>query len=379
MRILIGLTLSLAAAGLSAQTAGPEGQKWFQGKVAYIKPDNSCNCIHDDVGPGAGLGTWFTPRLGIELDYLKVHLKSRSGSVDVPEQHGLLSGLLNLAPNGAGWYTYLRAGVGVARVASPYSLTAGTVDKLSYHGGGGVQRFFGTRGMASLEVRSVTITTAERRVEYQGLLGLGLRWGGEAAPAAAQEPATAPVAAAPEPAASPTAVSTPSTPVIAQAPAPEPVPPAPASAAQPQPPTRIVLDDATLHFANNQAVLSAKGRAAVGKVAVSLKAYAGSFELVVTGHTSSLGGRAYNLALSRRRAEAVAKVLAAEGLPADRIRSVGMGPDQPLADNGTRAGQARNRRVEINVKAAAAEVRHTEEDLQDLPVPAPLKKKPAKP
>ena len=98
---------------------------------------------------------------------------------------------------------------------------------------------------------------------------------------------------------------------------------------------------------------------------------------MVTGHTSSLGGRAYNKALSLKRANAVAQVLIAEGIAAERVKTEGLGPDQPIAENKTKAGQARNRRVEIEVKAAGVEVKRTETDIFDPA--APVKKKPVKP
>ena len=137
-----------------------------------------------------------------------------------------------------------------------------------------------------------------------------------------------------------------------------------------------MLDDATLHFANNQAVLSPEGVAAIRAVARSLKAYPGTFDLLVTGHTSRVGSRAHNLALSGRRAEAVVTVLVEEGIPAQRIRSQGMGPDRPIADDATKAGEARNRRVEIEVKAAGTEVRHNVVGLEQPGAPAPARKRP---
>ncbi len=377
MRFVTGTMMLVLATGLAAQTAGPAGQKWVQGRLAYVKPDNTCNCIKDAFGLGLGVGTWFSSRLGAEADLLSLTLKSRQGSVSASELHVMASGLFNLVPDGP-WYPYLRAGVGLARVDTPYSLTSGSADKFSYHAGVGVQRFFSSRGLASAEVRSVTIDTSARRVEYQGLLGIGLRWGAPAQ-AAAPAPAQAPVALPPAPPA-PEPVAVAPAPQPAAAPAPQPaVAPAPGIAAQaPKPPARIVLDDATLHFANNQAALAPQGVAAIRQVARSLSGYGGSFTLVVTGYTSSAGGRALNLALSRKRAEAVARVLVAEGIAAERIQSAGAGPDRPIADNRTRAGQARNRRVKIEVKAQNVEVRHNEAEIMDAP-PAPAKPSAAKP
>lgn len=126
-----------------------------------------------------------------------------------------------------------------------------------------------------------------------------------------------------------------------------------------------------LHFANGKADLSPEGTEAVQKVAESLKGFKGDYTLVVSGHTSSQGGAAFNKALSLRRAQAVAKVLVDSGLPAGSVQAVGVGPDQPIADNKTVEGQAKNRRVEIDVKVKGTEVekRTISTDVQESPAP----------
>ena len=68
------------------------------------------------------------------------------------------------------------------------------------------------------------------------------------------------------------------------------------------------------------------------------------------GHTDNVGTRDYNLGLSKRRADAVAKVLTEGGFPADRVEATGLGYSVPLADNATAEGRARNRRVVIIVQ-----------------------------
>lgn len=71
---------------------------------------------------------------------------------------------------------------------------------------------------------------------------------------------------------------------------------------------------------------------------------------LVRGHTDNVGTREYNFALSKRRADAVAKVLTEGGFPADRVEATGHGFNQPLADNATADGRAKNRRVVIIVQ-----------------------------
>jgi outer membrane protein OmpA-like peptidoglycan-associated protein len=70
----------------------------------------------------------------------------------------------------------------------------------------------------------------------------------------------------------------------------------------------------------------------------------------IEAHTDSQGADAANLALSQKRADAVRLVLAASGLSPTRLKAVGKGESDPLVDNGTADGRARNRRVEIIVE-----------------------------
>ncbi len=71
-----------------------------------------------------------------------------------------------------------------------------------------------------------------------------------------------------------------------------------------------------------------------------------ALRLRLVGHTDSAGSAAVNLPLSARRAEAVRTWLAANGVSPDRLAADGRGPDEPIADNGTEAGRALNRRVQ---------------------------------
>ncbi|MBD1573178.1 OmpA family protein [Vibrio sp. S17_S38] len=70
----------------------------------------------------------------------------------------------------------------------------------------------------------------------------------------------------------------------------------------------------------------------------------------ITGHTDSQGAAIYNQILSKRRAQAVANYLVQQGVNPHMIIVMGMGEKQPLADNTTEVGRAKNRRVEINFK-----------------------------
>ena len=75
-----------------------------------------------------------------------------------------------------------------------------------------------------------------------------------------------------------------------------------------------------------------------------------SVEVVIAvGHADATGSDAYNQRLSMRRAEAVKKFLVGKGVEANRIYTEGKGESAPVADNRTREGRAKNRRVEVEV------------------------------
>ena len=69
----------------------------------------------------------------------------------------------------------------------------------------------------------------------------------------------------------------------------------------------------------------------------------------VSGHTDSTGSDAYNLTLSQQRAQSVASYLISQGNDQRRFYTQGFGESRPVADNGSDAGRAANRRVEIQI------------------------------
>lgn len=77
-------------------------------------------------------------------------------------------------------------------------------------------------------------------------------------------------------------------------------------------------------------------------------------DLLIVGHTDSVGRTAYNQDLSERRAAAAATYLASQGVIRTRIRSAGRGEAEPVAPNATDEGRQKNRRVEVAIYASQA-------------------------
>jgi outer membrane protein OmpA-like peptidoglycan-associated protein len=70
----------------------------------------------------------------------------------------------------------------------------------------------------------------------------------------------------------------------------------------------------------------------------------------IEGNTDSTGSHAYNMQLSKERAEAVKRYLTEKyGYPAPRMRTAGNGPDRPMDSNSTPEGREKNRRTDIKV------------------------------
>lgn len=101
-------------------------------------------------------------------------------------------------------------------------------------------------------------------------------------------------------------------------------------------------------FDFDQSTLKPQGKAALDQLLGQLTGM--DLEVIVTvGHTDAVGSDAYNQKLSQRRAEAVKAYLVTQGVETSRVYTEGKGETQPVADNTTAAGRAKNRRVTVEV------------------------------
>ena len=101
-------------------------------------------------------------------------------------------------------------------------------------------------------------------------------------------------------------------------------------------------------------VVRPEARTNLRNLATSLDKYPGS-NLLIVGHTDSVGTDTYNLGLSERRADAAAAYLAAQGVTQSRIGARGLGETEPVAPNESEAGRSQNRRVEVAIYASEAQ------------------------
>ena len=145
----------------------------------------------------------------------------------------------------------------------------------------------------------------------------------------------------------------------AAAPAAAPAPAAPAAAtpaATPAPAPAMatkVTYAADAFFDFDKAVLKPAGKAKLDDLVSKVKGI--NLEVIIAvGHTDSVGSDAYNQKLSVRRSEAVKAYLVSKGIEKNRVYTEGKGEKQPVADNKTKEGRAKNRRVEIEVVGTRA-------------------------
>jgi outer membrane protein OmpA-like peptidoglycan-associated protein len=108
----------------------------------------------------------------------------------------------------------------------------------------------------------------------------------------------------------------------------------------------IVLTIGDVLFATGKADLSANANKSVATLAEFLMRNPNR-NVLIEGHTDSVGKDDYNLALSRKRADSVKAKLVEDGIEAGRITAVGYGKTFPVASNDTTAGKAQNRRVDV--------------------------------
>jgi OOP family OmpA-OmpF porin len=134
----------------------------------------------------------------------------------------------------------------------------------------------------------------------------------------------------------------------APAPAPAPAPKPPAPPAPPAPVSEKVTFAADAFFDFDKSVLKSEAKAKLDDL-VSKTGGINLEVIIAVGHTDSVGSDAYNQKLSVARSEAVKAYLVTKGVEKNRVYTEGKGEKQPVADNKTAEGRAKNRRVEIEV------------------------------
>jgi len=148
----------------------------------------------------------------------------------------------------------------------------------------------------------------------------------------------------------------PAAPVAVVAPAPA-AAPAPVAKAAPVVVPAVAATKVTYaadaFFDFDKSALKPEGRAKLDDLIGKIKGI--NLEVIIAvGHTDSVGSNAYNQKLSVKRSESVKAYLVSKGIEKNRVYTEGKGEKQPVADNKTSEGRAKNRRVEIEVVGTRA-------------------------
>ncbi len=112
-----------------------------------------------------------------------------------------------------------------------------------------------------------------------------------------------------------------------------------------------VTFDSGILFDFDSSALRPEAQRHLTELAASLREYDDS-EVLIVGHTDSVGTEEYNQGLSERRAQSAGNFLVRAGVAPDRVRTMGLGELEPVASNETAAGRQENRRVEVAIFAS---------------------------
>jgi len=113
----------------------------------------------------------------------------------------------------------------------------------------------------------------------------------------------------------------------------------------------LVTFDSGILFGFDSTIVHSDGRENLQNLAENLDKYPDT-DLLIVGHTDSVGSDTYNEDLSLRRARAASALLVADGVASSRIRTAGRGETEPVESNDSAEGRQKNRRVEVAIYAS---------------------------
>jgi outer membrane protein OmpA-like peptidoglycan-associated protein len=221
----------------------------------------------------------------------------------------------------------------------------------------GAVRFEGPHGLDAIAGLGTALVDGYGAPGLRVFALVGWRPGRDAPPApAATVAASPPAAPAQEPIPEPTPPPE-AAPVVAPVPVEAPPSPPPPEAAPVETPRAILTEGKielreAVYFDLGKDTIQARSFALLDDVARILRENPQVARVSIEGHTDASGPADLNRMLSKARAEAVRAYLVSKGVAADRLEAKGFGPDRPVADNATKEGREKNRRVEFVVSGS---------------------------
>ena len=307
--------------------------------------------MDNSLSLGLRAGYFFTKYIGVEgfVHYVPTEINGTPSKEKMNFLGYGIEGIFNILPNGK-FVPFLAAGVGGIHYSTTYDRTTEDKrNKIALDYGAGLKYFLSENVALRGDVRHV-IPFSDTHSNLLYTLGVTFAFGG----------AKKAVVAAPEVVAPPPAVQEikpqAAAPVVVEEIKPQAAAPVVVEAVKPQ--SRVAKEimekgRTTLNilFDTNKAIIKKNSFKDVDNLVSVMKQYP-DLNVVIEGHTDSVGSAAYNKKLSQRRADAVNTYMVKKGgIDAKRLTAKGFGLEKPVASNATKEGKAKNRRVE----AATAE------------------------
>jgi OOP family OmpA-OmpF porin len=335
--------LAVALAIPAIATAGEADHWYVTPEIGGISPDYRRSLEDQNWLFGLALGREMNRYFNLELNTEGARLHDRNAPGHVYTYHTTLDALAILNRDSV-VAPYLRLGLGVLRNTpsnapnqTHFGTDAGIGAYLNLWRSADESTAFSLRP----EIKVLWDEPGRERhlSDYIATLGFQFSFGGRPVEAAAPPPPPPP------------------------APAPQPPPPAPVTQAAPPetaqpatppapPPIKIPSKGSVtlrgVTFAFNSATLTDSSGPVLDEVVTGLKQHP-RLKVEIQGYTDSTGSRAYNMRLSRQRAQAVSDYLTAHGVDLSQLRTRGYGPEHPVASNRTADGRSQNRRVVLSV------------------------------
>ncbi len=123
-------------------------------------------------------------------------------------------------------------------------------------------------------------------------------------------------------------------------------------------------ENSGIYFATEKYNINQKSKESLDKLATIFKKYPNT-NILLEGHTDNTGSAAYNMTLSKNRAESVLDYLASQGISRSRFTVKWYGETQPKYDNSTAEGRSKNRRVEVAIMANNTMKTNAEQQVQN--------------
>lgn len=326
--------------------------------------------LESDTGFGIGLGYQFDSPWALELVYNAVETEPENGNADVDSEYIHLDAIYHTnIDNPYNWVPYWVAGIG----SQAYEADNYDENDIQLNAGAGIKYAFNSNFFVRTDAR---VTLGAEDVDMGTQVNLGLVYIFGKAKASNKATVAAPVESAP---AKPKAVEAqPAQPAVIEESTPVVVAPVDSDndgvidANDQCPDTKAgakvdekgcyqVLKETkaftlNVKFKTSSSVIEPASKDEVKGLAEFLTSYPQT-QVVIEGHSDSRGAAAFNKRLSQQRADSVKASLVNDfGIDASRITAKGYGEEQPIADNATAEGRAKNRRVVAKVKTTIEKI-----------------------